>query len=82
MPAITRSRPVSVSDWGALGYRCKTVGCTGHNKGWEWGELWGVEDEDYGEGFSESFNEGVQAYARFMKAALGEEVITGGGGVR
>lgn len=84
--AFRGSAPASAADWAALGYRCKTRTCEGHNKGWAWGEEWGIEDEGYAEGNSESFNEGVQAYARFMNAALagvdeGTGEVSGGGAV-
>lgn len=43
-------------------YSC-TSDCSGHEAGYQWGEDNDICDVDYDNGNSESFNEGVRAYA-------------------
>lgn len=40
-----------------------TSDCSGHDAGYEWAEAKGICDPEYDNGNSDSFNEGVQAYA-------------------
>lgn len=40
-----------------------TIDCSGHDAGYEWAQDNDITDTEYSEGNSESFNEGVRAYA-------------------
>jgi len=44
-------------------YEC-TQDCSGHQAGYEWAELHGIDDEDDCHGNSESFVEGCKAYVQ------------------
>lgn len=55
--------PTSAAEWAARGYPCRKPGCTGHTRGWQFAEEYNITDEEYNNGNSESFNEGVRAYA-------------------
>ena len=39
----------------------------GHDAGYEWAEKYDIRDENYSNGNSESFNEGVREYAEEMQ---------------
>lgn len=54
--------PQDETGWGELGMPC-TVDCSGHSKGWQWAAQFDIHDVNYSAGNSNSFNEGVRAYA-------------------
>ncbi|GEM_PF-2009276 len=45
----------------------------GHDAGYEWAAEHGIDDPDYDEGNSESFNEGVREYAEEQAEASEED---------
>lgn len=71
----TGDPPGGEADWSALGMPC-TKDCSGHGKGFAWAARFGIHDAEYSAGNSNSFNEGVRAYAQQWLAAnaqAGEE---------
>ena len=78
--------PTSAAGWAARGYPCRKPGCEGHIRGWEFAEQYNITDEEYANGNSESFNEGVRAYAE-EQAEIAEGLVSaaeaaGGGMVK
>lgn len=63
--------PGGEADWSALGLPC-TKDCSGHSRGFAWGARFGIHDAEYSAGNSNSFNEGVRAYAAQWLAANAE----------
>lgn len=51
------SAPITSSNWDC------TSDCSGHEAGYNWASDNGICDTEYTDGNSDSFNEGVQAYA-------------------
>lgn len=54
--------PTTVEEWERRGYTI-VEDMSGHIKGWEWAEMYGISDPDECGGNSESFIEGCRAYA-------------------
>jgi hypothetical protein len=61
----SNATPISSSNYSSSSYSggC-TMDCSGHNAGYEWAQENNITDTSYSNGNSESFNEGVQAYAQ------------------
>lgn len=71
--------PSGEAGWAALEMPC-TVDCSGHSKGFQWGARFGITDLNYANGNSNSFNEGVRAYANAMRYAELAQARGGQGG--
>lgn len=66
--AFSPREPAGEAGWAGLNMPC-TVDCSGHSKGFQWAARFNITDVSYSNGNSNSFNEGVRAYAAAAKYA-------------
>lgn len=77
--AVFNPNPPSGGEgWASLGMPC-TDDCSGHGKGFAWGQRFNIMDVNYANGNSNSFNEGVRAYANAVRYAQWTQARGGGG---